>query len=108
MRHNSARGDQTALKNTIIYLIGFPGVGKLTTARILCQKTGAKLVDNHMINNPVFSIIGADGVTPIPEAAWIRVRQIRDVVFDTMVNVSPPEFSFVLTNVLIEKKSDKR
>jgi hypothetical protein len=95
------------MHNTIVYLIGYPGVGKLTIAKALCQSTGARLVDNHMANNPIFSIIGADGVTPIPEAAWDRVKAVRDAFFDTILHVAPRAFSFVLTNVLLEDDGDK-
>jgi len=39
------------LKNTFILLIGFAGTGKYTIGRELCRRTGAKLIDNHLINN---------------------------------------------------------
>jgi hypothetical protein len=53
-------------KNCIIHLIGFAGVGKLTIAREIVSKTNAKLVDNHLINNPILSIIKAADI----EAGW--------------------------------------
>jgi shikimate kinase len=40
------------MNNTIIYLIGFPGVGKLTIAKELCNETSALLVDHHTLSNP--------------------------------------------------------
>jgi adenylate kinase family enzyme len=95
------------MHSTIVYLIGYPGVGKLTIAKALCQLTGAKLVDNHMANNPIFSIIDADGNTRIPEAAWDRVKAIRDVLFDTILHVAPRTFSYVLTNVLLDDDGDR-
>jgi hypothetical protein len=95
------------MQNTIVYLTGYPGVGKLTVAKALCQRTGAKLVDNHMANNPIFSIIGADGVSPIPEAAWDRVKALRNVLFDTIRHVAPRAFNFVLTNVLLDDDGDR-
>jgi predicted kinase len=95
------------MHNTIVYLIGYPGVGKLTVAKALCQLTGAKLVDNHMANNPIFSIIGVDGKTRIPEEAWDRVKAVRDVLFDTILHVAPLAFSYVLTNVLVNDDGDR-
>lgn len=95
------------MHNTIVYLIGYPGVGKLTIAKALCQLTGAKLVDNHMANNPIFSIIGVDGNTKIPEAAWDRVKAVRDILFDTILHVAPRAFSYVLTNVLLDDDGDR-
>jgi MoxR-like ATPase len=49
------------LHNTIIYLIGIPAVGKYTVARAIGRLTGAKVVDNQLINLPVFSVLGYDG-----------------------------------------------
>lgn len=94
------------MRNTIVYLIGYPGVGKFTIAKALCQLTGARLVDNHLANNPIFSIIGADGDTPIPEAAWDRVKALRDILFDTILHVAPLNLSYVLTNVLLNDDGD--
>ncbi len=95
------------MENAIIYLIGLPGVGKLTTAEILRDRHGFTLVDNHLANNPIFTIIGADGVTPVPDAAWARIKQIRDVLFDTIRSVAPRRQSFVLTNVLMDDDGDR-
>ena len=95
------------LNNVLIYLIGYPGVGKLTTAKALCSIAGMTLVDNHLANTPIFKIIGADGVTPIPEAAWDRVERVRDILFDTILHVAPRHTSFVLTNVLLDGRGDR-
>ena len=38
------------LSNTIIYLIGIPAVGKYTTAKAIGELTGAKVVDDQLIN----------------------------------------------------------
>ena len=95
------------MENVIVYLIGYPGVGKFTVAKALCQLTRAKLVDNHMANNPIFNIIGVDGHTKIPEAAWDRVKAVRDVLFDTILHVAPRTFSYVLTNVLLNDDGDR-
>ncbi|HXZ68995.1 MAG TPA: hypothetical protein VEH07_10430 [Alphaproteobacteria bacterium] len=95
------------LENTFIYLIGFPGVGKLTIAKVLSDLTGAKLVDNHLINNPIFNVIGADGITPIPKPAWDRVQAIREIVFDAIASIASSSFSFILTNVLFDKPDDR-
>jgi SAM-dependent methyltransferase len=49
------------LRNTIIYLIGIPAVGKYMVAKEIGRMTGAKVVDNQLINFPVYSVIGYDG-----------------------------------------------
>lgn len=96
------------LKNTMIYLIGFPGVGKYTTALEICAQADFKLVDNHLINNPVFGLIEMDGKTKLPDTVWSNTRRIRDAVLDTMIHISPPDYSFVLTNMLLESDPQDR
>ena len=92
------------LKNTIIVLIGFAGTGKYTIGRELCERTGAKLIDNHLINNPVFKVVDADGIKPLPPGVWDKVKRIRAIVYDSIRELSPPDLSFVFTIELIEGK----
>jgi hypothetical protein len=98
------------LHNTIIYLIGIPAVGKYTTAREIGKVTGARVVDNQLINNPVFSVIGYDGTDafPFPRDAWAQIEKIRTAVLNVMRDLCPPSASFVLTNVLNAKDSGDR
>ncbi len=90
------------VQNVIVYLIGFPGTGKYTIAQELVRRADFRLIDNHLINNPVFSLVHADGKTKLPEDIWDNVTRIWDVVLDTMVHISPAEYSFILTNHLVE------
>src|SRR2546421_3604357 len=94
------------LKNTIIVLIGFAGTGKYTIGRELCERTGAKLVDNHLINNPVFTVVNADGVTPLPPGVWERVKEIRAAVYKAIRELSPPGMGFVFTMELRENNPE--
>jgi shikimate kinase len=41
------------LNPAVIYLIGIPGVGKYTIAKEISRLTGARVVDNQLINLPV-------------------------------------------------------
>jgi hypothetical protein len=85
------------LENTIVVLIGFAGTGKYTIGRELCRRTGAKLIDNHLIANPVFKVVNADGVTPLPSEVWDKIKQIRRTVYEAIRELSPPKMSFVFT-----------
>jgi hypothetical protein len=95
------------MHNTIVYLIGHYGVGKLTVAKALSTLTGARLVDNHLVNNVVFSLIRADGQTPLPSAVWDHISDIRTSAFEVMETIAPPEFSYVLTNALEDVPEDR-
>lgn len=88
------------MNNTIIYLIGLPGIGKFTIGKEISKRTGARLIDNQLINNPIFSVIAADGFSPLPEIIWDRIGAIRRIILDAIRNISPAHFSFIFTNVL--------
>jgi hypothetical protein len=90
------------LRNTIIYLIGIPAVGKYTVAKEIGRMTGAKVVDNQLINTPVYSVVGYDGAStfPFPQGAGQHIETIRRAVLTVIRDFCPPDDSFVFTNVL--------
>lgn len=90
------------MNNTIVYLIGHYGVGKLTIARAICAVTDTRLFDNHLANNVIFSLIRADGRTPLPEGVWDMIDVIRGQAFKAIEELTPPDTSFALTNCLLE------
>jgi dihydroorotase-like cyclic amidohydrolase len=92
------------MKNTILYLIGYGGTGKYTIAKEIAALTGAVVVDNHLINNPVFSVVGADGIRLLPAGVWQKIEGIRRIVLDTIAELAQPDASFIFTNELYEGK----
>lgn len=90
------------LENTIIYLIGIPAVGKYSVAKEIGRMTGARVVDNQLINTPVFSILGYDGTDafPFPRDAWKQIEKIHRAVVAVIRDLCPPDASFVFTNAL--------
>ncbi|WP_010302525.1 hypothetical protein [Candidatus Odyssella thessalonicensis] len=86
-----------------IYLIGRPGCGKYTCAKELA-KYDFKVVDNHLINNPIFSLMNLDGKTPIPKDVWQLIDAIRAAVL-TFIS-QDRQSNYVLTNVLYETEED--
>ena len=95
-----------SLDNTMVVLIGFAGTGKYTIGRELCERTGARLIDNHLINNPIFRAINADGVTPLPFGVWDRVKEVRAAVYKAIRELSPPGMGFVFTMELRESNPE--
>jgi hypothetical protein len=90
------------MRNTIVYLIGHYGVGKLTIGKAIAAETGARLFDNHLANNVIFSLIREDGRTKIPDRAWDLITVIRRQALIAMAEIAKPDASFVLTNALME------
>jgi adenylate kinase family enzyme len=95
------------IDNAIIYLIGFAGVGKLTIAKEIVEQTNLILIHNHLINNPILSVVEVDGKSALPPIVREKIDVIRNTVLETIIELSPKNFSFIFTNELIEgKKAD--
>ncbi len=105
---NSSALPEFKVEGAVIHLLGAPGTGKYTIAQEMLALCDIRLVDNHLINNPLFSLVRLDGKTPLPARIWDNVIKIWDAVADTMVHISPREFSFVLTNGLFEGDDEDR
>lgn len=88
---------------TTLYLIGFAGTGKYTIAQEIA-KHGFKIVDNHLINNPIFSLLNLDGATPIPDNAWTFVRKIRHIILEFVSQ--DLRSNYIFTNELLEHEND--
>jgi len=89
------------ITNTIIYLVGPPGVGKLTIGRILADTLNARLIHNHLWLNPVFSLLEPDGKTTLPEAVWPLVAEVRHAVFETAATLLPASQNLVFTHAAV-------
>ena len=89
----------------ILYLIGKPGTGKYTIAKEI-EKSGYTICDNHLINNPIFSLLKLDGVSPIPQFAWDAIAQIREGIFDFLRHETLR--NYILTNVLYDIDCDRQ
>jgi hypothetical protein len=83
----------------ILYLIGKAGTGKYTIAKEI-EKSGFSLCDNHLINNPIFSLLNLDGQSPVPQFAWDAIERIRDGVFDFLRHETLRDY--IITNVLYD------
>jgi AAA domain len=59
----------------LIFLHGLPGVGKLTVAREIANRTGFKLFHNHLVVDLVESIFefGSQPFTELREKIWLTV-----------------------------------
>jgi hypothetical protein len=96
------------MKNVLVYLIGFAGVGKLTTARKLTELMDARVVDNHWINNPIFGLIDRDHGVRLPPSIWEQTRKVRHAVLETIATLSSPNANFILTNSLADDDAEDR
>src|SRR5690625_608427 len=84
---------------SITYLVGPPACGKLTIAQELSALTGAALIDNHLINDPIFRAYGADGRSALPEWIWDLAAQVREATM-AAVSGATANTSHIFTNYL--------
>jgi len=86
----------------IVFLLGYPGMGKRTVGAALAGSTGAVLLDNQVINRPILEVFQWDGKESIPMEIWDRVVPIREAVLGTVEDLAPRTASYVFTNVLLD------
>ena len=84
----------------VVFMLGYPGMGKRTVGGHLAQQLDGVLVHNALIFGPVVELFRWDGVQPLPPAIWDYVIPIRDAVLRTIEDLAPPTNSYVFTNVL--------
>lgn len=87
-------------KTCLVFMLGYPGVGKRTVGGHLAELLDGVLVDNQLINRPLLELFRWDGKTPIPTEIWERVILIREAVLGTIEDLAPASNSYVFTNVL--------
>jgi hypothetical protein len=80
----------------IVHINGWPGTGKLTIARLLAQKLGARLLDNHTLLNPAETLFKRQD----PLHGSLRA-EIRRVVLDHVARMSA-ETKLILTDAFSE------
>lgn len=97
-----------SFETCIVFLLGYPGVGKRTVGTHLAELLDGVLVDNQLINIPLLTLFRWDGKFPIPMEIWERVKPIREAVLGTIEDLAPRSTSYVFTNVLEDNEDDAR
>lgn len=99
---------ETHYETCVVFVLGYPGVGKRTVGSYLTELLDGVLVDNQLINIPLLTLFKWDGKFPIPMEIWERVEPIRDAVLDTIEDLAPESNSYVFTNVLEQDPTGAR
>lgn len=76
----------------IVHINGYPGVGKLTVARILAEKLEARLLDNHSVYNIALSLTDFKS-----DAYYETLRATRSIAYDRILKL-PKSVPVILTN----------
>ncbi|MEI3850182.1 MULTISPECIES: AAA family ATPase [Ensifer] len=86
----------------VVHINGWPGTGKLTIARHLAERLGARLADNHTLINPAEALFARSD----PLYRSLRAT-VRKSVFEHLGR-APREQSFVFTDALSDDAADTR
>ena len=81
----------------IIHINGWPGVGKLSVAREVAHKLGARLLDSHVLHDVAGRL--CDRGT---DEYWELYYQVRDVAYGR-VRALPSNDVLVMTNALLRE-----
>jgi hypothetical protein len=80
----------------LIHLNGFPGVGKLTIGKLLCDRLQGRLLDNHSVYNVAFALTEFKS----PEF-YDAVRAVQTIAYERAAQL-PREIPLILTNAHFE------
>lgn len=86
----------------VVHINGWPGSGKLTIARHLAERLGARLADNHTLINP------AEALFARSDPLYRSLRSaVRESVLEHLARASV-EQSFIFTDALSDDAADTR
>ena len=91
---------RTGFDTCVVFMLGYPAMGKRTIGSRLAPLVDGVLVDNALINRPVLELFRWDGVALLPPEIWERTRPILDTVLSTIEDLAPPSNSYVFTDVI--------
>ncbi len=92
-------------KRHVIYLLGWPGVGKLTIAKEIQKHDDSfAIMHNHQTNDCIFPFI--ESGQQFEEACMNAVGIIRSTIFDFIINHGRKDQSIIFTNVLVDNYND--
>lgn len=102
------------VRSWTVHLLGYPAVGKRSVGSELVaasQRSDHRfvMIDNHLSANPVLAVLDAEDVGPAGNEVWDLVDEIRQVVDRAILELAPPQRSFVFTNsVMVGHSSGMR
>ena len=89
------------MSKTLIYLIGFPGSGKFTTAKELCKIIDGVIVSNNLFNNIIFDIVKLQNAE-VPDDLWEKIFAVRENMLAILEKYYIKSKHYIFTNELIE------
>ncbi|MGL9717425.1 MAG: AAA family ATPase [Wolbachia sp.] len=89
------------MSRTLIYLIGFPGSGKLTTAKELCKIIDAVIVSNNLFNSIIFEVVELRN-SEVTDDLWEKIFAVRENMLAMLREHHIKSKHYIFTNELID------
>ncbi|QOD38363.1 hypothetical protein [Candidatus Wolbachia massiliensis] len=89
------------MSKTLIYLVGFPGSGKLTTAKELCKIIDAVIVNNNLFNNIIFKVVKLRN-GEVTDDLWEKIFAVRENMLSILEKHYIKSKHYIFTNELID------
>lgn len=96
---------EPSFDTAVVFLLGYPGMGKRTVGGALASLIDAVLLDNARIHGILLEPFRWDGVSDIPGEIWERVTPIREALLGVIEDLAPASNSYVFTNALEDEPS---
>lgn len=93
-------GVSGGFETCVVFMLGYPAVGKRTVGHELAGLLDGVLIDNQLIHHPVLALFRWDGKSPLPPEIWERTDPIRDAVLRAIEDLAPRSNSYIFTNCL--------
>jgi hypothetical protein len=87
----------------MVFLLGYPAMGKRTVGGALARLIDAVLLDNARIYGVLLEPFRWDGVAPLPREVWERVAPIRQALLGVIEDLAPASNSYIFTDNLEDK-----
>ena len=92
-------------RTCIVFMLGYPAMGKRTVGAALATLVDAVLLDNARIHGVLLEPFRWDGVALLPPEIWDRVTPIRQALIGVIEDLAPVSNSYVFTNDLTDDES---
>jgi len=85
------------MQNIIIYIFGLCDSRKYTVTQEIAKLENFIVVDNHLINSPILSVLQPDGHSLLPHHTWYEIEKVRSAVYNS-IKMADRNSNFILTN----------
>jgi len=85
------------MQNIIIYIFGLCDSKKYSVTHEIAKLENFIIVDHHLINSPILSVLQPSSNSMIPYNTWREIEKVRSAVYNS-IKMADKNSNFILTN----------